>query len=137
MKKILPLIILWLVLIVSLHAQPKFDSKGTDFWLTFLPNYHNNIDNSDPEKRLGDSLFIFINAENPAGGAIRYTDRFGIDHIQYFAIANPWEMYVFKVSFLDYELWGYNYSGRAWSNYQSDKIAPQSFHITTDRDVTV
>jgi hypothetical protein len=46
-------------------------------------------------------------------------------------------MYTFKVSFYDYELWGYNYSSITWSQYQSDKIAPQSFHITSDVEVTV
>ena len=32
-------------------SADNLDSKGKDFWLTFIPNYHNNIDNTNTAVR--------------------------------------------------------------------------------------
>ncbi len=130
-------IIVFLIIASATLAKADADSKGKDFWLSFMPNYHNNVENNDPAFKYGDSLYIFINAEQPTKGKITYRDRYGIETIKNFEIINPAQLYTFKVSYFDYEIWGYNYHGRYWSNFQTEKPAPQSFHVETDEPVTV
>ena len=130
-------IIVFLIIASATLAKPDADSKGKDFWLSFMPNYHNNVESNDPSLKYGDSLYIFINAEQATKGKITYRDRYGIETIKNFEIINPAQLYTFKVSYYDYEIWGYNYHGRNWSNFQTEKPAPQSFHIETDEPVTV
>jgi len=113
------------------------DSKGTEFWLSFMPNFHNNVESTDPAIKFGDSLYIFINAEQVTNGKITYRDRYGIESVENFSITDINKLYTFKVSYYDYEIWGYNYHGNSFSNFQTEKIAPQSFHIETDKEVTV
>lgn len=126
-----------LTFLLGVTLKADFDSKGKEFWLSFMPNFHNNAESSDPDIRLGDSLYIFINSEKPTTGKITYVDRFGIIKSEDFSISNTDDIYTFKVSWYDYEIWGYNFHGKAWSNYQSDMAAPQSFHIVTEEEVTV
>lgn len=133
--KIIPIIMFTFLLGVTLKAD--FNSKGKEFWLSFMPNFHNNAESADPELRLGDSLYIFINSEKPTTGKITYTDRYGIVKSEDFAITDINDIYTFKVSWYDYEIWGFNFHSRAWSNYQTDMAAPQSFHIVTEEEVTV
>ncbi len=129
-----------LIIVLLLCGQNLFadelDSKGKDFWITYLPNYHNNRYSDVPELQLGDSLYIFINSEQKTSGKIVYFDKFGVEHNQNFNIADPAQMYVFKVSFFDFELAGFNDSG-IFSQFQSDKKSFQSFHVTSDQEVTV
>ena len=44
-----------------------FESEGTDFWLTFMPNYHNHI-HAWHEGR--DSLYVFITSKHLTKGVI-------------------------------------------------------------------
>ncbi len=136
MKKICFLLLLIFVLSFSETKAGK-ESKGKDFWLSFMPNFHNNIDSYDPKKKFGDSLYIFINAEKPTKGKITYRDKAGIESVEKFTINNANQLYTFKVCFADYEIVGYNFHGRLWANYQTETPAPQYFHIETDNDVTV
>jgi hypothetical protein len=136
MKRFYYTLLLTFILCLS-QTQANDDSKGREFWLTFMPNFHNNVENPDPAKKYGDSLYIFINAEEPTSGTITYRDRFGLVSVENFTINNPNELYTFKVSYYDYEIWGYNYHGNSWSKFQTEKPAPQYFHIETDKDVTV
>jgi len=102
MKKSLLLALTFLLSYMYLSAA--IDSKGTDFWLSFMPNFHNRVENSDPALKYGDSLYIFINAEKTTTGKITYRDRYGIETVENFKIDNPDEIYTFKVSFYDYEI---------------------------------
>jgi hypothetical protein len=129
--------LIFALLLCFTNTQANDDSKGREFWLSFMPNFHNNVENPDPAKKYGDSLYIFINAEEPTSGKITYRDRFGLESVENFFISNPNELYTFKVSYYDYEIWGYNYHGNTWSNFQTEKPAPQYFHIETDKEVTV
>lgn len=115
------------------------DSKGTDFWLAFLPNYHNFYYSDNSTEKYGDSLFIFIAASEPTNGTIEYFSRKGDYYLTSFQMTNPDQMYVFKVSYWDFELLGYNESGRIdyRRRNQCELPSPNSFHITTDKEVTV
>lgn len=122
-------------------AQEEFDTKGTDFWLAYLPNYHNNYNDPVPSVRKGDSLYIFIVAEKPTIGVIEYTNRDGKTFSNNFQINDPKVIYTFKVSYWDFEVFGYNLSGNLVSSSnpknQSEKVGKNSFHIMTDNEVTV
>lgn len=129
---------LFLLLSIStIICQDQFDSKGKDFWLTFIPNFHNNLTNEIPLLKYGDSLYIYITSEIPTQGKIEYYDRFGNYYLQNFSISNPNQIYTFRLSFYDYELWGYNSSGDYINRYQSEIVSKMSFHIESDYDITV
>jgi hypothetical protein len=114
------------------------DSKGTDFWLTFLPNYHNNW--YSPQRYM-DSLYIFITSSEPTGGIIEYYDRQGKFYTTRYVIDDPTQMYIFKVPSYDFALLGYNISGDI-PNYSTPEIQTEtvvlgSFHITSEKEVSV
>ncbi len=127
----------------SLFSQGKpvpWDSKGTDFWFTFLPNYHNHFNaNQSPVLQYGDSLYIFVAADVPTTGNIEFRDRLGNIFNEPFSISNPADVYTFSVSSYLHELWGFNKMGIEMNNTNNDteKISRLSFHITTDEEVTV
>lgn len=111
------------------------DSHGRDFWLTFLPNFHNYKSSNG----LGsDSLYIFVAATEPTSGMITYRNRNGQEFQQAFTINDPAQIYSFRVRDGSFELEGFNNSGVfVSSGGQGERIAPQSFHVTADADVTV
>lgn len=114
------------------------DSRGKDFWLTYIPNYHNNKNVTDLKLKFGDSLYIFISAEVPTTGLITYFDKNKKKYEQNFTITDPRQVYIFKVCNVNFELEGYNMSGLIGNgDYQCEKIAPQSFHVESNDDITV
>jgi hypothetical protein len=117
------------------------DSRGTDFWLTFIPNYHNEWNNLDPRQRLGDSLYIFIAASEPTKGNIEYYDRFGNYYSASFEILNPQQMYIFKVPSYNFALLGFNQSGTIADlndgSVQTEIVVNNSFHVTSEKEVSV
>jgi hypothetical protein len=123
----------------DLAAQEEYpDSKGKDFWLTFLPNYHVNINSTDPRSKFGDSLYIFIAATEPTSGTITYKDRFGRVYTQTVSIPNPKNIFVFRIAHKDFELLGQNNSGEEGNGLDdAGRVASAAFHVETDQDVTV
>ncbi|MFC2130859.1 T9SS type A sorting domain-containing protein [Bacteroidota bacterium] len=143
-KNIFKSIIICILAVINLHAQSGqivFDSKGTDFWLAFLPNYHNYISSSYPSLSRGDSLYIFIVAEAPTSGSIEYKDRNGNDYIENFTINDTKDIFTFKVSHYNFEVKGYNNVNKILDDNeypnQSEKAGNNSFHISSDNEVTV
>ncbi len=110
-------------------AQEILDSKGREFWLTFLPNFH--TDDHD------DSLHIFLTSEKPTQGVIRWTDINGISSSQVFQIAKANEIFHFKIEAALHELVGFNTTGVSLPSSQNEQEAPQVFHITADDEITV
>ena len=116
-------------------------SKGRVFWLTFPPNNHNNINDNFASER--DSLYIFIVADAPAKGEIQYRNRAGMLFTHPFSITDTTQIYRFGVSWIDFELRGFNNSGTIISTSapnsisQNERVAPQSFHITSDQNIGV
>ena len=116
----------------QLFSQELINTEGKDFWLTFLPNYHNN--NTINET---DSLYIFVSAQKPTKGEIIYRNINGIVSSRKFEITDPSVVYTFAVSFFNFELKGFNNSGRIDTNNQCERPANQYFRVITDEDVTV
>jgi hypothetical protein len=113
-------------------AQGVKDSKGSDFWVTFMPNYHN------PDFPDLDSLYIFISSETPTSGTINYTDFNGTPFQQNFVITDVSTVHKFAVHYDNFELRGFNQSGTSFSqNNQTEQAAPQTFHIVSNDEVTV
>lgn len=118
------------------YGQGLIDTRGQDFWITFLPNYHNREFN--PLTNYTDSLYIYIVAYDTCSGRIEYRDVQGQTRNYDFKIDNPKEIYKFAIGYRGYELQGYNRSGDFNDdNYnQCEKIAKQSFHLTSTKDIT-
>jgi hypothetical protein len=115
--------------IILSQIENNYDSKGTDFWLTFLPNFHQNPNT--------DSLYIFITSSEPTSGTIEYRNRTGNSFIQPFTISDPTQIYVFKLKDSNFELLGFNEGGIIRSSNQGESIALNSFHITSEKEITV
>ncbi len=116
------------------------DSKGRDFWLTYPPNYHNNYyNNFEDRARLGDSLYIFIVADQPCNVKIDYFDRDGNIYKRNIQIVQTDTIYTFKLCFWDYELKGYNNSSYLLdrAENQCEKVSKTSFHVTSDQDISI
>ncbi len=113
-----------------------FDTKGTDFWLTFPPNFHNWV-NGNPDYEFNDSLYIFITSDEPTSGVIEYTDVNGNNYSRNFNITDPAQVYNFDLYYLDFELPGFNNSGLLGDRAKSEVISHICFHITSDKEVTV
>jgi hypothetical protein len=147
--KVQKFIVIFLVIIsltdISIFCQPGsnivFDNKGNDFWLAFPPNYHNYLNLSEEEYSKGDSLYIYVVADKPTNGNIEYRDRYGNAYSEDFVISDISEIYTFKVSHWDFEVTGFNRSGNLIHSNdpqnQCEVVGLNSFHVTTDNDVTV
>lgn len=125
--------ILLQLLLLTLASAPSFaqqqrDSRGTDFWLAFLPN-DRALSGSNP------TLHIMITAETPANGTLAATRRDGTVNLISFAITQPNDVVTVTLAPSEYELIGANYA----SNAQGDNEKPSrmSVHITSDVDVSV
>ncbi len=133
--------ILTLLIVLPVSGQDDVpDSRGTDFWFTFLPNFHNGIDElpTDVAQQLEHELYIYIGSEVPTSGTITMTDQNGAVRTVSFIISDPTKLYEFRTFFLPYELRGCNYHGTLdYLNMQNEKPAPQSFHVQSTDDVSV
>ncbi|CAN5466400.1 hypothetical protein BH10BAC6_BH10BAC6_14910 [soil metagenome] len=124
----------------TVWAQPYPDSKGRDFWITFLPNFHNNPNQlqTDPLRQREHQIYLEIGAERPASGTITLRDRFGSSRVVNFAITDPRQIFEFKTYYEPYELLGFNNGGVIDINGGQDEIvAKQSVHIVSTDDITV
>jgi hypothetical protein len=112
------------------------DTKGKDFWLTFLPNFHNG--KIDPSEYYDDSLYIFITADKPTTGEIDYCDLSGKTYTQNFSLPDPTKIYSFELFYNNFELLGYNdNSGSISHRNNSEVVTKQYYHIITDNEVSV
>lgn len=120
-------------------AQVVPDSKGRDFWLTFLPNFHNNESNLSAAERLEHELQIYIAAERPTKGTISWRKRDGTTQSQAFTISDVRNIYRFATFYQGLELKGFSGSGAPldFVNSQNETSAPQHFRVQADDDVTV
>ncbi len=139
MNKFLLFLLILIIATIKLISQNALDSKGTDFWLAFPPNYHNIV--SDQIDGYTDSLYIFLVASEATSGTIEYKNISGAISTHNFTITNPKEIYRFSVPYLNYELRGYNKSGEILDEtsyqHQCERIAKQTFHIVCDKEINV
>ena len=142
-------ILLTLVIVVAtllsggLHAlaQDVPDSKGRDFWFTFLPNFHNGEPQglNDAASRLEHELQIYIGAERPTKGTISWRTQTGTIRSTAFTITNPAALYRFAIFYDGIELKGISRNGATldYLTSQNERVAQQHFHVVADDDVTV
>lgn len=117
----------------TLTATDIPDSKGTDFYFVFPPNFHVTPDFGINE----DSLFIFIAATEPTAVSVRYTNASGRQYTRQARITDTRTMFTLALPWKDIELSGYNDGIQIVQQSQNGKVAPQSFHITSEKDITV
>ncbi|MGC8957663.1 MAG: lectin-like domain-containing protein [Candidatus Kapaibacteriota bacterium] len=131
----------FITLLVPFIFSPVFtqtiDSRGKDFWITFLPNYHNYKYHSNQLFRLSDSIYIFISADKPTSGKIEYFNVLGNQFSVNFTINDPNEIYIFKLPFNDYELLGFNDMATEWRQNMDEIPVYLSFHVTSDEFINV
>jgi hypothetical protein len=127
------------VAVALMTAQELPDSRGTDFWFCFIPNYHNNgID--DPLTYSRDSLFIFVAADEPTDVTLRYTTYPGNQQRELRRrINDPNQMLIIGMSYYGVELIGYNGGGFVVNPLarHTQRPVPYSLHLTSEREVTV
>lgn len=139
--KCIAIIFFFVILSANGICQPLPDSKGRDFWFTFIPNFH--VDGSGipttPTAILEHQLYIYISSELPTQGTITLTDSNGTDSVVNFRITDPRQVYSFQTFFLPYELRGFNYhlDIQLDSGQQLERPMKISAHIESDNDVTV
>lgn len=117
--------------------QRLIDSQGRDFWLAFLPNFHNYKMGQAPGP---DFLYVFVTAQEPTNGVITYTDRAGNVHRETFSIVNPEQIYTLRLSNEVAELVGINDGGFQPNSAiarDDEKAVSLAFHITSEKDVSV
>jgi len=135
-KSLIILLVLSLQLIVVNIAQSK-DSRGRDFVITFLPNFHQNSIYPDQESlESHDSLSIYVTGPEGTTGNINYRDYAGMPFNQPFQIPAS-GAYIYQLYWLNYELQGFLQFAVNNVYKQNNQIAPQSFRVTTDNDVSV
>ncbi len=143
MKSFRVIAILWVLLLASVGsvAQRWPDSKGRDFWLTFLPNFHNgeSVIETRPDLQRGHQLYIYIGAERPTTGTITFRNRLGLTRTETFTITDIRNLHTTSVYYRDYELRGISDNGDGFNYAGSDNeaVAQQSVHITASDEVTV
>jgi hypothetical protein len=137
--RILLIVVLFLMNLSNSFSIDYPSSRGKDFWLCYLPNFHNNAYAGDIKQKNGDSLYIFITSDVPTSGLITYYDINNNEFTQNFTITDTKKMYIFKVCHWGFELEGYNASGdiTPGQNHYCEKVSPQSFHVESNDDITV
>lgn len=113
------------------------DTRGREFWLTFLPNFHNYKFQIDPLFRYSDSLYIFIASDRPTSGTIEFYDLLQNKYTRNFTISDPSIIYTFKVPFADFELLGFNDMANEWRQNSNEIVSNLSFYIRAESDVAV
>ena len=139
MNKFFLFLVILLIAINNLISQDAIDTKGNDFWIAFPPNYHNVL--IDPIPGYTDSLYIFLVASEVTTGTIEYKDISGKNFTHIFTITDPKQIYRFSVPYNNFELRGFNQSGtilyKTSNQHQCEKIAHQTFHIVSDKEINV
>ena len=120
------LILLIFLSLITLSQEDR-DTRGRDFWLTYMPNVH--IASTNDEAQFldqRDSLYIFVASDFPTTVTIDYKNQDGQEFSEVIEIEDVLEYSTFKVAWSGFELPD-NFSG----------ISEQVFHITSDEDITV
>ena len=135
--------VLAFVLLSSTNAQSQQwpDSKGKDFWLTFLPNFHNTESEiaNDPVLQKEHELYIYIGAERPTTGTITWRFADGSENVISFRIDDIRRLFSTSMYYREAELRGITENGVGFNFNSSDNetISPKSVHIVSSDDVTV
>ncbi|MBU3740987.1 MAG: T9SS type A sorting domain-containing protein [Candidatus Kapabacteria bacterium] len=124
----------------QLRAQDYPDSRGKDFWFTWMPNFHNRADSLPffPEQAREHRLYVFIGANEPATGEIVAMTQSGVLRRFPFTIADPTKLHVWSDFYAPYELLGFQQGSDVdFNNNQCEQPVELYMHITSDVDVSV
>lgn len=119
-----------IVFVFGVHSQAQQSTRGREFVLGFLPNYHDASSTSD-------SLYLTIVAGVPTKGTIEMRDRSGTLITRSFTIANPAQILTISLSPALYELRGYNYRESFITTNDVEKVSRASIRIVADNDLSV
>jgi hypothetical protein len=119
---------------VSSRNDTTRSSRGRDFYMAFLPNFHEESRDSSNTR---DSLFIFITCDKATSGRITYRTRLGREVSRAFALPDPTQIFTFAMNYGDIELEGFNANQILNRFAQSEQVAPQYVRIEANDDVTV
>ena len=114
--------------------QLLFESEGTDFWFTFMPNYHSNSSYN------GDSLHIFITSKTPTKGTIYYNlHRNNVTSYEHkFEITQPNQIYKFSIHPTYAALRGFNTLTTINKNVNDCEVPiKKAFRIVTEEKSSV
>ena len=121
-------IILLLLVCTPLLAQDVLDSRGTEFWLAFMPNDHSG-QNRDP------SLIIYITAEEPTSGTVFATRRTGEIDPYPFTISVANEVVRVNLPYGAYELLGA--TANSANTGDCERVMPCAVRVVADLPVSV
>ena len=124
----------------QLRAQDYPDSRGKDFWFTWLPNFHNQADSLPfkPDQAREHRLYLFIGANEPAQGEIVAMTRSGAMRRVPFRITDPSQLYLWSDFYAPYEILGFQQGSDVdFDNNQCEQATPLYMHITSNVDVSV
>jgi hypothetical protein len=127
---------------ISSSAQEFPDSKGRDFWMSFMPNWHNNENElaADPAMQREHQLYVYIGAERPTKGRVTWRRNDGSTLVDTFQITDVRNIVRLSKFYQNIELRGITPSGTGNLNYtnsQNETVALQSVHVEAEDDVTV
>ncbi|GIV55509.1 MAG: hypothetical protein KatS3mg040_0277 [Candidatus Kapaibacterium sp.] len=128
-RTVFGLLLVAAILAGDMHGQQT--TRGREFYVAFLPNYHNGGDLAP------DSLYLFIVADEPTNGTITYTNNLGQTLTRTFSITNPQQIFVHSVQYRPYELFGYNNNGQFATSNENEQISLRVFRVTADRDIAL
>lgn len=123
------LLLVTAILVGDMHGQQS--TRGREFYVAFLPNYHNGGDFAP------DSLYLFIVADAPTSGTIISTNNLGQTTTRTFSITDPQQILVHRVQYRPYELFGYNDNGQFATQNENEQLSLRVFRVTADRDIAL
>lgn len=124
----------------GIQAQEYPDSRGKDFWFTWIPNFHNQADSLPfkPAQALEHRLYVFIGANEPATGEIVAMTQSGTVTRFPFSITDPTKLHVWSDFYAPYELVGFQQGDAIdFGSNQCERAVPISMHITSNVEVSV
>jgi hypothetical protein len=112
----------------TMQAQLR-DSRGTDFWFAFPPNFHNGIGATD-------SLYIAITGDEATAGAL-YLNLLGRTDSIPFRITDPAQIVTISLGWSALEFQGFNAGGQRNPTPQTLQAVRQTLRLRSDKEVTV
>lgn len=121
----------------ELKSQQSVDSRGKEFILSFLPNFHNPGFNNPSPPYLLDSLYLYIASEKNCTVIIEAKNKDGNIETRTINITDVSKVYTESFYHEDYEIRGINY--RAYVNLDNDaeKPMPQHFRVTSTENISL
>jgi len=131
-------LIISFILQFNLVAQDS-ETQGKDFWLTFPPNAHVNINDFDKKDRERDSLFIFFASNVPTDVRFTYWNYEGKEFKKTIRINEVLQYETFGIPWYDFEIPAQDKDNHRFGNgiEYIQNANKMSIHIESDEEITV